>query len=125
MAKAAHVQSCLTMTPLGLQAACPSHLTQYRLIWSASSHVGLANAGQQLSCGGAIKAAVEAHHLPQAAIVEGLKLCPLCLCEGPRLRCTVHEPRQHQGFIELELGAKPHPLGGEQICLEGSEDLPC
>ena len=49
--------------------------------------------------------------------MEGLKLCPLCLCEGPRLRCTVHEPRQHQGFIELELGAQPHPLGGEQIPL--------
>ena len=25
---------------------------------------------------------------------------------GPRLRCTVHEPRQHQGFIELEFGAR-------------------
>ena len=23
------------------------------------------------------------HHLPQAAIVEGHHLCPLCLCEGP------------------------------------------
>ena len=28
------------------------------------SHVGLASAGQQLSRGGAIWAAVEAHHLP-------------------------------------------------------------
>ena len=34
------------------------------------SHVGLASAGQQLSRGGASRAAVEAHHLPQAAIVE-------------------------------------------------------
>ena len=41
--------------------------------------------------------------------MEGLQLCPLCLCEGPRLRCAVYEPRQHQGFIELELGAQPHP----------------
>ena len=75
------------------------------------SHVGLASAGQQLGSGGAIWAAVEAHHLPKAAIVEGLQLCPQCLCEGPRLRCTVHEPR-HQGFVELELGAHdPHPPG--------------
>ena len=36
------------------------------------SHAGLAGAGQQLSGGGAVWAAVEAHHLPQAAIVE----CP-------------------------------------------------
>ena len=36
-----------------------------------------------------------------------------------------HEPRQHQVFIELELGAQPHLPGGEHICLEGSEDLPC
>ena len=49
------------------------------------SHVGLASAGQQLSSGGAIWAMVEAHHLPRAAIVEGLQLCPLCPCEGPRL----------------------------------------
>ena len=27
--------SCLTMTSLGLRAACPSHLTLCRLIWSA------------------------------------------------------------------------------------------
>ena len=44
------------------------------------SHLGLASAGQQLSRGGATWAAVEAHHLPQAAIVEGLQLCPVCLC---------------------------------------------
>ena len=46
---------------------------------------------------------------------QGLQLCPLCLCEGPRFRCTVHEPRQHQGFVELKLGAQPHPPGGEHI----------
>ena len=97
--------SCLTMASLGLRAACPSHLTLCRLIWSAML-AWLVRAGQQLSGGGAVWATVEAHdHLPRAAIVEGLQLCPLCLCEGPRLRCTVHEPRQHQGFIELELGA--------------------
>ena len=45
--------------------------------------VSLASAGQQLSGGGAAWAAVEAHHLPEAAIVEGLQLCPLCLCESP------------------------------------------
>ena len=54
------------------------------------SHVGLASAGQQLSGGGAVWTVVEAHHLPRAAIVKGLHLCPLCLCEVPRLRCTVY-----------------------------------
>ena len=33
------------------------------------------------SGGGAVWAAVKAHHLPQAAIVEGLQLCPLCLID--------------------------------------------
>ena len=63
--------SCLTMTSLGLQAACPSHLT---LPPQEVSHGGLAGGGQQLSGGGAV---VEAQHLPQAGIVEGLQLCPL------------------------------------------------
>ena len=55
------------------------------------SHVGLASAGQQLSRGRAIWAAVEAHHLPKAAIVEGLQLCPLCLCEGLYLNSIQYE----------------------------------
>ena len=40
------------------------------------SHAGLAGGGQQLSGGGAIWAA---RHLPQAGIVEGLRLWPLPL----------------------------------------------
>ena len=65
--------SCLTMNDIIRLAGCvpyppdsvPPHMV---------SHVGLASAGQQLSSGGAIWAAVEAHHLRQAAIVEGLLL---------------------------------------------------
>ena len=49
------------------------------------SHAGQAGDGQQLSGGGAVWAVVEAHHLPQAAIVESLQLCPLRPCEGPTL----------------------------------------
>ena len=30
-----------------------------------------------------MQAVVEAQHLPEAAIVESLQLCPLCLREGP------------------------------------------
>ena len=37
-------------------------------------------------------ATVEAQHLLKAAIEEGLQFCPLCLCNDPRLCCTVHEP---------------------------------
>ena len=44
---------------------------------------GLAGGGQQLSGGMAAWATVEAQHLPQAGIVEGHQVCPLCLCEGP------------------------------------------
>ena len=38
------------------------------------SHAGLAGGVQQLRDGGAIWAAVEAQHLPQAGIAEGLGL---------------------------------------------------
>ena len=65
------------MTSLGLPAPCPSHLTLMPL--QQVSHAGLAGGGQQLSRGGAIRAAVEAHHLPQAAIVEVLLVLSLSI----------------------------------------------
>ena len=63
--------SCLSMVSLGLRAACPSHLT-------------VTGGGHQLSNGGVVWAVVGAQHLPKpnACIMEGLQLCPLCLCEA-------------------------------------------
>ena len=58
--------SCLAMTSCGLWAACPRHLTLCRLGGPAM-----------------LDWLVEAQHLPQAGIVEGLQLSPLCLSEGP------------------------------------------
>ena len=71
------------MTSLGLQAACPSHLTLCRLMWSAMLTWLVRASSSAVSGPRSVWAAVEAHHLPQAAIVEGLQLCPLHLGEGP------------------------------------------
>ena len=56
-------------------------LTLGRLVWSAM--LAWLVRASTLAVEGPVWAAVEAHHLPQAAIVEGLQSCPLCLCKGP------------------------------------------
>ena len=64
------------------------------LLHVVTSRASLAGAGQQLSGGGAVWAAVEAHHLPQAAIVKGAP----CVSENLACRALVLPPTTPTSF---------------------------
>ena len=56
----------------GLSAVC-GLAAEAQGLGRVRSHAGLAGDGQYVSGGGAVWATVEAQHLPQASIVEGLR----------------------------------------------------
>ena len=66
--------------PIGLGKVCTKQLLDIIRLTGCMSQPPDSVPPQQLSGGGAIRirAAVEALHLPQASVVEGLQLCSLC-----------------------------------------------